>query len=78
MTLDNPDEHKMPLVEHLGQLEDGPAIEELYLSVLTRQPSTEERDAAARYLKKNAERRPTALGQMVWSLLASTEFSVNH
>ena len=34
--------------------------------------------AATDYLKKNADRRPVALGHLAWALLASTEFCVNH
>jgi hypothetical protein len=52
--------------------------EELYLSILTRLPSAEERAEVAEYLARNAERRPAAIGHLAWALLASAEFSVNH
>jgi hypothetical protein len=67
------------LVDRLAKLPDADGVaEELYLSVLTRRPSAEERAAVAEYLAKNAGRRPAALGQLAWALLASTEFCVNH
>ncbi len=46
--------------------------------MLTRLPTAEEKAEVADYLKKNANRRGTALGQLAWALLASTEFCVNH
>ncbi len=51
---------------------------ELYLSVLTRLPTADEKKMVAEYLAKNAERRPAARGHLAWALLASTEFCVNH
>lgn len=52
--------------------------EELYLSVLTRRPTDEERAAVADYLAAHGNSREKALGQVAWSLIASTEFCVNH
>ncbi len=66
------------LVERLAKLTDDQVSEELYLSVLTRTPTAEEKTAVAKYLTKHAEHRPEALGRLAWSLLASTEFAVNH
>jgi len=67
------------LVERLAGIADPAALaEELYLSVLTRLPTAEERADAAAFLEKHAADHPKALGQLVWGLLASTEFSVNH
>jgi len=67
------------LVERLSAMSDAGALaDELYLSVLTRLPTTEERADVAAYLEKHAADRPKALGQLVWGLLASTEFAVNH
>ena len=54
------------------------AVEELYLSVLTRRPSNEETGEAVRYLDERKDRRPLALRNLTWALLASTEFCVNH
>jgi Protein of unknown function (DUF1549)/Protein of unknown function (DUF1553) len=66
------------LMERLGKLPDDRVAEELYLSVLTRLPDAEEKATVGKYLAKNAARRPVALGQLAWALLASTEFCVNH
>jgi hypothetical protein len=52
--------------------------EELYLSVLTRRPSDQEREEVRDYLEQSSDRRDTALGHLAWALLASTEFCVNH
>jgi hypothetical protein len=66
------------LVDRLTRLSDDKVADELYLSVLTRLPTAEERADVDGYLKKNASGRPAALGRLAWALLASAEFSVNH
>jgi hypothetical protein len=67
------------LVDRLQKLaEPGKVAEELYLSVLTRQPTVEEQAAVASHLAKHPNARTKALGQLAWALLASTEFGVNH
>ena len=54
------------------------AVEQLYLSVLSRPPSDKEAKAAILFLDKHADSRPTALSDLAWSLLASAEFRLNH
>jgi hypothetical protein len=67
------------LIDRLSKLTDADAIaEELYLSVLTRPPTVDEKATVAKYLEKKKDRKVAALGQLAWALLASTEFSVNH
>jgi len=67
------------LVDRLMKLDAADQIaDELYLSVLTRRPTAEERQDVADYLAKKADRRAAALGHLAWALLASTEFCVNH
>ncbi|MFT5109979.1 MAG: hypothetical protein ACI9UA_005631 [Pseudoalteromonas tetraodonis] len=67
------------LVERLGKENAAEAIaENLYLSVLSRFPDEAEQSEVAGYLQANAERRDTALGELVWALLCSTEFRLNH
>lgn len=67
------------LVERLNAMSDsGPLADELYLSVLTRMPTAEERSDVAAFLEKHAANRPKAIGQLIWGLLASTEFAINH
>ena len=67
------------LVERLLTTSDSNSlVDELYLSILTRKPTDEERTAVAEYLAKNLERRPAAITNLTWALLASTEFCLNH
>lgn len=67
------------LVGRLSKLIDPPQLgDELYLSVLTRQPSEEELVELMTYLAAHEADRPAAIGRLAWALLASTEFAVNH
>ena len=67
------------LVDRLQKLADTAVLaDELYLAVLTRKPTDEERTAVAEYLAKNSERRPAAITNLSWALIASTEFCLNH
>jgi hypothetical protein len=52
--------------------------EELYLSILTRRPSDEERNEVIDYLKSRDKDRAAAFGELAWASLASTEFRFNH
>ena len=52
--------------------------DELYLSVLTRQPEKEETAEVENFLKKHGSRREGALLELAWALLASAEFRLNH
>jgi hypothetical protein len=51
--------------------------EELYLSMLSRHPTTAETAAVQKHLA-GAEDRVSAIEQLVWSLAASVEFRLNH
>lgn len=67
------------LVERLAAVADpAAAADELYLSVLSRLPTDEERAEVAEYLVRHADDRAKALSRLAWALLASTEFCVNH
>jgi hypothetical protein len=67
------------LIDRLSRLSDSNQLaDELYLSLLTREPSADERTELAEYLAKNVDRRSAALANLAWGLLASTEFCVNH
>jgi hypothetical protein len=67
------------LVDRLEKTADANLLaEELYLAVLSRLPSDAESQEVVDFLAKHAERRTTAIGELVWALLASTEFLVNH
>jgi hypothetical protein len=56
----------------------GLVAEELYLSVLSRMPSDEERKEVADYLARYESNRTSAVQDLAWALLASTEFRFNH
>ncbi len=67
------------LVERLSKLSDSPAIaDELYISALTRLPTDEEIEEVDAYLVANNSRRIEALGELVWALISSAEFRMNH
>lgn len=51
--------------------------EDLYLSVYTRRPAPDEVKLVTDFLAKRAD-KPQALQDLVWALLASTEFRFNH
>lgn len=70
--------HPGNLMERLTKVADDKIADELYRSVLSREPTDEERSAAQQYLQANAKRRAAALTDLAWSVLASTEFAVNH
>ena len=54
----------------------GQGIEELYLAALSRPPRPEERDRLVAFVE--ARDRARALRDVLWTLLNSTEFAVNH
>jgi hypothetical protein len=66
------------LTSRLIELKDASTLaEELYLSVLTRLPTTEERKEVADFLAQGSD-RTAALQDLVWALVASAEFRFNH
>jgi len=68
------------LSARLAALEDPTALaDELYFSVLTRQPNDEERQLVVDVLSQATdENRPQVLRDVAWALLTSTEFRFNH
>jgi hypothetical protein len=67
------------LTDRLATIKESNAVaEELYLSVLTRMPTDEDRKEVADYLRGHAADRPAALRELAWALLASAEFRFNH
>lgn len=66
------------LVERAAKLDNDAAADELYLAVLCRKPTAEEKAAVAKVLAKHPEKRAEAVGRVAWALLASMEFGVNH
>ncbi len=67
------------LVGRLSKVsESKQVIVDIYLSVLSRQPTDEEVAAAIAYLDSQPQQRAKAVGHLVWALMASTEFCINH
>lgn len=67
------------LTARLLTLEDESQIaDELYLSVLSRFPEEEERSIVKEHFEAGKADRPRATAALVWSLLASAEFRLNH
>lgn len=67
------------LMDRLLALKDADAMsEELYLSVLTRRPTDEERAEVREYVRSRDKDRPAALQELAWALMASAEFRFNH
>lgn len=66
------------LVEQAAKLSDADATDALYLAILSRKPSADERTAITRVLAKHPDKRAEAIGRVAWALLASMEFGVNH
>jgi len=54
------------------------AIEELYLAVLSRQPTAQETKVARKAFDADGATRQTALEDILWSLFNSAEFLFNH
>jgi hypothetical protein len=66
------------LVARVGKLDDAAAIaDELSWSIFSRPATDSERQAAIAYLKDRTD-KPTAIAEMTWALLSSTEFRFNH
>lgn len=67
------------LTARLADLKDAAALaDELYLNVLSRLPTAEEKDDVADFLKRRESNRPEAIQDLVWAMLASAEFRFNH
>jgi hypothetical protein len=60
------------------KLEDGPAIEQLYLWSLARRPRAEEIDLAKAHIASYGEQRKEALEDLLWALLNSKDFLMIH
>ena len=67
------------LVDRLAALTDAAQIaDELYISILTRPPTADEKTEIATYLTKHRADREKALGRYAWAMLSSMEFFANH
>jgi hypothetical protein len=67
------------LVGRLVKLSDSSALaEELYLAILTRRPTPDEREEVSKYLAQRGSERTQAIQELAWALLTSVEFRFNH
>jgi hypothetical protein len=67
------------LVDRLSKLSDPDAVaDELYVSVLTRTPTPAEKAEIRELLGVKTIEKQKLLGHMVWALVSSTEFCLNH
>ena len=67
------------VTERVSKQEDARvAAEELYLSVLSRMPTDEERADVEKYLKDRLKDKGPAAQELAWALLNSAEFRFNH
>ena len=67
------------LTDRLGKVEDPEAFaEELYLSVLTREPTPVEARDVKTFLDQHGKDRKTAARELAWALLTSIEFRFRH
>lgn len=67
------------LVDRLSKLSDPDALaDELYVSVLTRTPTPAEKAEVRELLGVKTIEKKKLLGHMVWALVSSTEFCLNH
>lgn len=54
------------------------ALERIYLHVLARKPTDEERSTLDEFLARYAGEREAAYGEILWALVNGSEFSLNH
>jgi hypothetical protein len=54
------------------------AGEELYMTVLSRRPTDQEREDVRTYLERRPSDRAVAAQELVWALVTSAEFRFNH
>lgn len=61
-----------------GKAADADAVEELFLGSLSRMPTEKEQTEAVKYLKDAGRNRPQALQDVLWALINTREFILNH
>lgn len=67
------------LAGRLTKVESADALaDELYIAILSRMATDEEKKEVSEYLAARNDSREQAIGNLIWSLLASNEFCANH
>ena len=71
--------HKMALLsaEKFKTLPNDRLVEEIYLSALSRFPTSKEQDAAVNYLKRELD-HAKAITDLVWTIVNTREFLFQH
>ena len=70
---------KGPFIGRLEQMEDSQQIaEELFTTILARNPSEQETNDFLQCLEQNTTRRTAAISDYAWALITSAEFKLNH
>ena len=67
-------------IKHLleSKLSDRDVVEEVYLAALARPPRDDEKTRAVAYLARNPAARAQSLQDLLWAVLTTKEFMVNH
>ncbi len=67
-------------IKHLleSKLSDSDVVEEVYLAALSRPPRNDEKLRAVSYLARNPAARAQSLQDLLWAVLTTKEFMVNH
>ena len=67
------------LADRLAKMTDADAFaDELFVSVLSRRPTADERQGRGRRADDRRRIAPTAIAELIWALVASAEFRFNH
>ena len=61
-----------------SSMNDAALIDEIYLTFFSRFPEDAERQTATQYLQQHASQRQSAVEDLAWSLLNTTEFVFQH
>ena len=69
---------RSPWLTDLTKKDSGSAIDEIYLTLLSRFPVKEEKDIGAKYLSREGIKKRESLEDLIWSLVNSPEFVFNH
>ncbi len=62
----------------MAQTDDAAVADDLYVSILSRRPTTDEQAELTAFLKRFPDAREVTIRDAAWALLASIEFGVNH
>lgn len=77
--MNSPQFNRSPLLNQIGRADQNPAkvIEHLYLSTLSRRPTAQESELLSKFISAQGSTRD-AYGDILWALINSSEFTLNH